>query len=86
MPETANADTQPMKATVVDATHLKLDHPIPIRTGQEVYVVFCHQETEQDEETQWQAASRDAFAKLYDQDEPDYSYAMIKENNADYQA
>ena len=86
MTPTLNIDARPLKATVVDSTHLKLSHPLPIGTGQEVYVAFFHPEPDQNEEAQWQAASCETLATLYDQDEPDYDIAMLKESNVDYQA
>ena len=77
---------QPLKATVVDPTHLKLSRPIPVGTGQVVYVAFFHPEAEQNENSQWQAASRQTLEKAYGDDEPDYCAAMVKESNEDYQA
>lgn len=80
-----DTDQQPLKATVVDSTHLALSRPIPVGTGQVVYVAFFRPETGQDESRQWQAASRATLAHAYDTNEPDYSVAMVKEDNADYQ-
>lgn len=81
-----DTEQQPLKATVVDPTHLKLSRPIPVGTGQVVYVAFFHPEAEQNENSQWQAASRETLSKAYGENEPDYRAAMVKENNADYQA
>lgn len=79
-------DQQPLKATVVDPTHLKLSRPIPVGNGQVVYVAFFHPEAEKNENSQWQAASRETLAKAYGENEPDYRAAMVKESNADYQS
>jgi hypothetical protein len=77
---------KPLKATVLDPTHLKLSSPLPLGKGQVVYVAFLQAETEKDESRQWQDASRTALAQAYDANEPDYNAAMVKESNSDYQA
>jgi len=77
---------QPLKATVVDPTHIRLSRPLSVGKGQVVYVAFFQPETERDESRQWQSASRTTLAKAYGANEPDYGAAMVKENNADYQA
>ena len=40
----------------------------------------------QNENSQWQAASRETLARAYGENEPDYCAAMVKESNAEYQA
>jgi len=83
---TRDTDQQPVKATVVDPTHLKLARPIPAGTGQVVYVAFFHTETEANENDPWRIASRGTLAHAYGENEPDYRAAVVKESNADYQA
>ena len=51
-----------------------------------VYVAFLQAEIEENERNQWQDVSRAALAQAYDENEPDYSAAVIKESNSDYQA
>lgn len=76
---------QPVKAMVVDSTHLQLSQPLSAGKGQILYVAFFQPETEQDERWQWQAASQATLARAYDENEPDYSAAMVKESNVGYQ-
>lgn len=77
---------KPLKATVLDPTHLKLSSPLPLGKGQVVYVAFLQAEIQENERNQWQDVSRAALAQAYDENEPDYSAAVIKESNSDYQA
>jgi len=80
-----DTEQQPLKATVVNPTHLALSRPIPVGPGQVVYVAFFHPEAEQNENSQWQATACETLAKAYGEDEPDYRAAMVKESNAEYQ-
>jgi len=79
-----DTDQLPLKATVIDPTHLILSRPISAGTGQVVYVAFFHPVAEQNENNQWQAASRQTLAKAYGENEPDYRVEMVKESNVDY--
>ncbi len=65
----------PLKATVVDPTHVKLSSPLPLGKGHVVNLAFLKTESEKDEYRQWQESSLAALANAYGANEPDYRSA-----------
>jgi hypothetical protein len=71
-----------IEAQVIDHTHLRLLQPIQMPKHARVMVTVLP--LEGDERATWLQASADYLNSAYGEDEPEYSLAMIKENNPEY--
>lgn len=74
-----------VRAKVIDSTHLELAEPISVPQNQTVVVAVGKPEELEDERRQWLALSAQGLEAAYGEDEPDYSRAVVKEKNAEYE-
>jgi hypothetical protein len=70
-----------IEAKVVDSTHLELSKPITANRGKTVFVAVAEFSEKDVERQQWLARSAAALQAAYGASEPDYTPAMVKENN-----
>ena len=73
-------------ARVIDSTHLELAEPISVHHGEPVVVSVSESCDEGSEREEWLALSIEGLGRVYGDDEPDYSSALVKEANPDYRA
>jgi hypothetical protein len=74
-----------LKARVVDRTHLELTRPILASEGEFVLVSVAMPDDLSGERAEWEALSAEGLARAYGPDEPDYTAAMVKEANPEYE-
>jgi hypothetical protein len=75
----------PVRARVIDSTHLELDAPIDAECGGKVFVVVTPS-VDDEEKQQWLAGSSESLGGAYDNDEPEYTPSMVRERNPGYGA
>jgi hypothetical protein len=73
-----------IRATVLDATHLELSHPIDVLPGKMILVSMGEADGDDSERLEWIALSADSLSAAYGDDEPEYSPSMLREHNAEY--
>ena len=73
-------------AKVVDATHLELSEPIAGPPGRKVLVSVAESSDEDADREQWLALSVEGLRSAYGDAEPEYSPAMVREQNPEYDA
>ena len=75
-----------VQAKVEDATHLELHEPIGGQVGREVLVTVAESSDADADREQWLALSVEGLRSAYGDCEPEYSPAMVREPNAEYEA
>ena len=75
-----------VQAKVVDATHLELSNPIAGPLGRKVLVSVAESSDADADREQWIRLSADGLQSAYGDSEPEYSTAMVRERNAEYEA
>lgn len=77
--------TQIIESQVMDPYHLQLSRPIQATPHSKVVVVVMAPDDLADEREFWYRLSEQGLEMAYGDDEPDYSLAIIKEPNPEYQ-
>jgi hypothetical protein len=72
------------EAKVVDSTHLELSRPIAVCLGKSVVVAVAEPAERDMERWQWIEAGTTGLQTAYDDAEPEYTPAMIRESNPGY--
>lgn len=62
-----------------DGKHVCLDEPVDLPPNTPVWVVVAQPQARSEEDEEWYAFAKAALARAYDDDEPDYSDAVIQE-------
>ncbi len=75
-----------VQAKVVDATHLELSKPIAGPLGRKVLVSVAESSDVDADREQWLALSVEGLRSGYGDSEPEYSPAMVRERNPEYEA
>ena len=73
-----------VEARVMDSTHLELSRPIAASRGRTVFVSVAEPAERDAERRQWLAGSVASLQAAYGDSEPEYTAAMVRENNPDY--
>jgi hypothetical protein len=70
----------------LDPTHLELAKPIAAGRGGNVLVVVTESTSADAERQQWLDASSESLQNAYGDAEPEYTRAMVRETNPEYNA
>ncbi|GMT49672.1 MAG: hypothetical protein IEMM0008_1211 [bacterium] len=68
-----------------DGEHIRLDDPIELKVNTKLLVTILPEHTSDDEYEAWMLLSRKGLEDAYNDNEPDYSINLIKEQNPDYE-